>query len=244
MADAPSCAPSCGAFAFVVLALVVLLVGGTIGYVVFEGVSAWNGFLWALDTIATEGARNRPETVGGEITWVVLIVLGVGTLLYALVTLMELLVSGHLRSLLDERREQRAIDSLTDHVIICGFGRVGRQVARDLRAAGERYVVIDERPEHAEDARHVGVRFIEGERLRRRDAARPPGSSARGPSSPAWTPTPRTSSSCCPRASSTPTSRSSPARRRSAPSPSSCAPAPPASSRPTARAAPRWRASR
>ncbi len=149
-------------FAVVVLALVVLLAGGTIGYVTFEGVGARDGFLWALDTIATEGARNQPDTVGGEITWVLLIVLGVGTLLYALVTLVELLVSGRLRTLLDERREQRAIDSLTDHVIICGYGRVGRQVARDLRAAGERYVVIDERHEHAEDARHVGVRFIEG----------------------------------------------------------------------------------
>lgn len=158
----PDLRPFLRRFAFVVLALVVLLTGGTIAYVAFEDVSVWNGFLWALDTIATEGARNRPETVGGEITWVILIVLGVGTLLYALVTLVELLVSGRLRTLLDERREQRAIDALNDHVIICGYGRVGRQVARDLRAAGERYVVIDERPEHGEDARHVGVRFIEG----------------------------------------------------------------------------------
>ena len=149
-------------FAFVVLALVLLLALGTVAYTVFEQVNVWDGFLWSLDTIATEGARNKPDSAGGEITWVVLIVLGVGTLLYALVTLVELLVSGHLRTLLDERREQRAIDALTDHVIICGFGRVGRQVARDLRAAGERYVVIDPRPQYAEEARHVGVRFIEG----------------------------------------------------------------------------------
>jgi voltage-gated potassium channel len=149
-------------FAFVVLALVALLLAGTVAYTLFESVNVWDGFLWSLDTVATEGARNKPDSVGGEITWVVLIVLGVGTLLYALVTLVELLVSGHLRTLLDERREQRAIDALTDHVIICGFGRVGRQVARDLRAAGERYVVIDPRPQHAEEARHVGVRFIEG----------------------------------------------------------------------------------
>ena len=77
-------------------------------------------------------------------------------------TVVEVFVSGHLRTLLDERREQRAIDSLTGHVIICGYGRVGHQAARDLRAAGERYVVCDENPEHAEEARHVGVRFIEG----------------------------------------------------------------------------------
>jgi voltage-gated potassium channel len=144
------------------IALVALLAFGTVAYTVAEDVSPWDGFLWALDTIATEGARNRPDTVAGEIVWVTLIVLGVGTLLYALVTMVEVLVSGHLRTLLDERREQRAIDSLSGHVIICGYGRVGHQAARDLRAAGERYVVCDENPQHAEEARHVGVRFIEG----------------------------------------------------------------------------------
>jgi voltage-gated potassium channel len=143
-------------------ALVALLVAGAIAYTVFEDVGPWDGFLWALDTIATEGARNTPDSVPGEITWVILIVLGVGTLLYALVTAVELLVSGHLRTLLDDRREQRAIDALTDHVIICGFGRVGRQVARDIGAAGERYVVVDARAEHREAAHGVGVRFVEG----------------------------------------------------------------------------------
>jgi voltage-gated potassium channel len=144
------------------IAILALLSFGTLAYAITENVGIWDGFLWALDTIATEGARNRPDTVGGEIVWVLLIILGVGTLLYALVTVVEVLVSGHLRTLLDERREQKAIDSLTGHVIICGYGRVGHQAARDLRAAGERYVVVDELPEHAEEARHVGVRFIEG----------------------------------------------------------------------------------
>jgi voltage-gated potassium channel len=89
-------------------------------------------------------------------------VLGVGTLFYGLVSLTEFFVAGHLSGLLDERRQQRMIDSLTDHYLICGFGRVGRQVARDLRAAGSRYVVIDENPENREMATAVGVRFIEG----------------------------------------------------------------------------------
>ncbi len=144
------------------IAIVALLSYGTLAYTIAEDVGPWDGFLWALDTIATEGARNRPDTVAGEVVWVTLIILGVGTLLYALVTVVEVLVSGHLRTLLDEHREQRAIDSLTGHVIICGYGRVGHQAARDLRASGERYVVIDELPEHAEEARHVGVRFVLG----------------------------------------------------------------------------------
>ncbi len=149
-------------FAWVAVAVIVLLALGTVGYVVTEGVSPWNGFLWSLDTVATEGARNRPESTGGEIVWVVLIVLGVGTLLYALVTGVEVLVSGHVRTLLDDRREQHAIDALSDHVIICGFGRVGRQAGADLRAAGARYVVIDPHHENLEEARGVGVRLIEG----------------------------------------------------------------------------------
>src|SRR5450755_4692142 len=55
------------------------------------------------------------------------------------------------------------IDSLTDHHIICGFGRVGRQVARDLRAARAKYVVVDSRAENRELAEEVGVRFVEGD---------------------------------------------------------------------------------
>ncbi len=146
----------------VAVAVVTLLAFGTVAYTLSEDVSVWDGFLWSLDTIATEGARNRPQTVPGEIAWVILIVLGVGTLLYALVTVVEVFVSGHLRTLLDDRRGQRAIDALTGHTIICGFGRVGRQAARDLAAAGERYVVIDQSDEHREHAHGVGVRFIEG----------------------------------------------------------------------------------
>ena len=62
--------------------------------------------------------------------------LGIGTLFYALATVAEFFVSGQLSGVLEERRIEKMIDSFTDHYIVCGFGRVGRQVARDLRAAG------------------------------------------------------------------------------------------------------------
>jgi voltage-gated potassium channel len=142
--------------------IVALLAFGTIGFVVSEDVSAWSGFLWALDTVATVGSIPAPDDTGGQVVKVVLIVLGVGTLFYALVTVTEFFVAGHLGELLSERRMQKMIDSLSDHYIICGYGRVGRQVARDLRAAGARYVVIDESPENRELATGVGVRIISG----------------------------------------------------------------------------------
>jgi voltage-gated potassium channel len=139
-----------------------LIVLGTIGFVITEGTSVWNSFVWALDIVATVGSIQSPTDTGGEVVKAALIVLGVGTLLYALVSATEFFVAGHLSGLLEERRTSRMIDSLTDHYLICGFGRVGRQVARDLAAAGAKYVVIDSNPDNRELAQAVGVRFLEG----------------------------------------------------------------------------------
>ena len=145
------------------LLIVVLIAGGTAGLAITEDDGVWDAFQWALDTIATIGSHPRPETVAGQIVKVLLTVLGVGTLLYVLVSVTEVFVAGHLTELLAERRTLKAIEATSDHYIICGFGRVGRQVARDLRAAGARYVVVDALPENRELAAGIGVRFIEGQ---------------------------------------------------------------------------------
>jgi voltage-gated potassium channel len=141
-----------------------LLAIGTVGFSLIEHESAWNAFVRTLDTVATVGSIPSPRDTGGEVLSVVLIVLGVGTLFYALVTVTEFFVHGHLGRILAIRRAQRMIDSLTDHYLICGFGRVGRQVARDLRAAGGDYVVVDDNPDNREVAQAMGAgeRFVEG----------------------------------------------------------------------------------
>jgi voltage-gated potassium channel len=141
-------------------ALCVLLAGGTVAYSRAEHVDLWNSFIWSLDTIATTGALRPPSDDAGEIVKVVLTFLGVGTLFYALVSLTELVVTGELTGILSERRARRMTERLKDHYIVCGFGRVGRQVARDLRAAGAPYVVIDPDPANRDAAYAPGVRFI------------------------------------------------------------------------------------
>ena len=55
---------------------------------------------------------------------------GIGTVLYSLTLLVAIFVDGHVSTLLEGRRMQRHIDGLRDHVIICGFGRVGRASAQ------------------------------------------------------------------------------------------------------------------
>jgi voltage-gated potassium channel len=143
--------------------IVAVVLAGSTAFAISEDLSFWEAFRWSLDIVATVGSAAHPKTTAGEITSTLLIVVGVGTLFYGLVTVTEFFVAGHLAELLQERRTQRMIDATSDHFIICGYGRVGRQVARDLRAAGARYVIIDPDPENLEKAEGVGIRLIEGE---------------------------------------------------------------------------------
>jgi voltage-gated potassium channel len=140
-----------------------LLALGTVCLAVSEGVGLWYSFRWALDTAATVGGFPQPRGTGGQIVQVALVVMGVGTLFYALTMVAEFFVAGHLGDVLSARRTQRMIDSLSDHHIICGFGRVGRQVARDLTAARARYVVVDANGDNRHLVEDPGMCFIEGD---------------------------------------------------------------------------------
>jgi voltage-gated potassium channel len=141
----------------------ILLVGGTLGFVATEDTSVWGGVTWTLDTIATVGSVPAPESTGGQVVKAFLIALGVGTLYYALVSATEFFVAGHATGLLDARRRERVVDDISEHYLVCGFGRVGRQVVRDLRAAGASYVVIDHNPESLKVAEAAGVPWLQGE---------------------------------------------------------------------------------
>jgi voltage-gated potassium channel len=135
---------------------------GTVGFAITEDVSLWRGFVWSLDTTATIGSIPGPDNLSGEIVKTILIILGVGTLFYALVTIAEFFVAGHLGEILEERRTLKKIEELSDHHLICGFGRVGRQVARDLKSADVDFVVIDELEENKELADQLGALFLLG----------------------------------------------------------------------------------
>ena len=142
-------------------ALVGVVVLGTIAFCITEGTSVGYSFSWTLDTVTTLGAMPDPHDTAGRVVVVLLELFGIGTLFYGLATVAEFFVSGQLSGLLEERRNQRMIDTYSDHFIICGFGRVGRQVARDLGVAGVKHVVIDTNPSHRERAEVLGLRYLE-----------------------------------------------------------------------------------
>jgi voltage-gated potassium channel len=149
--------------AMLLAGVLALLLLGAAGYAASEGVGFWYAFRWSLDTAATVGGFPQPRSTAGQIVQVALVIVGVGTLFYALATVAELLAGGRLTEYLTARANQRMIRSLSDHHIICGFGRVGRQVARDLRAARAGYVIVDPDPDNRARAQALDVPFIEGD---------------------------------------------------------------------------------
>lgn len=128
-------------------ALVALVViGGTIGYWLL-GLTPVDALYQTVTTVTTVGFRELGEfETGAKVFTIVLIVVGVGTVLYTLSLGMQLLVEGHLRELLGRRRMDKQIDRLDGHVVLCGFGRVGRAVAADLAREGRDVVVVDSDP--------------------------------------------------------------------------------------------------
>ena len=139
-----------------------LVLAGALALSLFEDVSYWHGFRWALDTVATIGSIPEPDTVPGQITKIVLITFGVGTMFFVLVTMTEFFVAGHLSGLLDARRMQSKISQLSEHYLICGFGRVGQQIAHDLASEEVPFVVIDDNPEMRVHAEEMEVLIIDG----------------------------------------------------------------------------------
>ena len=127
--------------------LAAIILVGWVGYVLL-GFGALDALYQTVTTITTVGFREvEPLTGAGQIFTMVLILAGVGTALYTLTVLLELLVEGHLGQAMERRRMDKRIAALTGHVIVCGWGRVGRAIARELDTAGRAFVVIDNDPD-------------------------------------------------------------------------------------------------
>jgi len=139
------------------LALAVVVVGGTIGYLVL-GFGFLDAVYQTVITVTTVGF-GPPHTLGtgGKIFTIVLVLIGVGTALYTFSVTLEVLLEGHMRDLVRRRRMENNIAHMTDHVIVCGWGRVGREVARYLVNAGRQVVVVDRSADRIETVPHPTV---------------------------------------------------------------------------------------
>ena len=135
---------------FGLVAMVLVLVIGTGGYTAL-GLGLLDALYQTVTTVTTVGFREIGHFGAAEKIFTIgLILVGTGTVLFTFTVMLEALVEGQIRDLFGRRRMQRTIASLHNHVVICGWGRVGRALAEHLAAAGAEVVVIERDAERLE----------------------------------------------------------------------------------------------
>jgi len=144
--------------------LVIIIVGGVIGYVVIEDWSFVDALYMTIITVTTVGyAEVHPLTTTGRVFSIFLIVGGVSGALYALSGIAGYIIEGHLGTTLGRRRMERTIRKLKGHFILCGYGRVGQEIARIFTEEGIPFVVIDKNQESIASIEKNGGLYVFGD---------------------------------------------------------------------------------
>lgn len=148
------------------IGLILLVIGvGTAGYRLIEGWSFIDSFYMTIITISTVGFREIGEMgVNGKLFTAFLIISSFGTFAYAITSITRYLVGGEYRAYIKEYKFMKEINRMDNHVIICGFGRVGLQVANDINASGGQSVIIEKDAEVIEHYdSHGAYVFLKGD---------------------------------------------------------------------------------
>lgn len=151
-------------FQLSLLLLVLLTLGGALVYMLIEGWSFEDALYMTVITIGTVGYGEVAElSPAGRGFTIVLIILGIGTATSAISNAVSLALGPVLWLSLKQRRMKRMMRAMHDHYIVCGYGRMGRQITRDLQARNEPFVLIEADEETGETLARSDVPFLIGD---------------------------------------------------------------------------------
>jgi voltage-gated potassium channel len=141
-----------------------LVAVGTIGYHTIEGMIILDALYMTVTTISTVGfGEVHPLSHRGRAFTIGLILFGVSTMAWAAESMVKALLEDHVHHAWWRRRMERVIDRLSDHYIVCGYGRMGVQIGRELTRRALAFVVIERDPQVLEMLRQHSVLHVAGD---------------------------------------------------------------------------------
>jgi voltage-gated potassium channel len=147
--------------------LVIIVVIGVIGYELIEGWKFLDSLYMVMITITTVGYNEvHPLSSAGRIFTMFLMFGGVGGALYALSGIVGYVVEGNIGTEWELRKMKNRINALKDHFILCGFGRVGEEIAKTFKAEDVPFIVIDNRPDRLEQLSKSDYIYLAGDATR------------------------------------------------------------------------------
>jgi voltage-gated potassium channel len=147
-----------------IVLLLSVVVFGTIGYMLIEGWDVWDSLYMTVISVTTAGYKEvHPMSRTGELFTMVVLTIGVATVLYSFSFVMARVVEGDLESRWVRRRRERMLDELTNHFIVCGFGRMGLIVAQEFVRQGIPFVIIERDAERMQQAIDAGFLAVEAD---------------------------------------------------------------------------------
>jgi len=144
--------------------LFLIIASGTVGYSLIEGMTLFDSFYMTLITISTVGfGEITPLTPSGRFLTVVIIISGISLLTYSLGQIARVFIEGELQKLFGRKKLEKQISSLENHYIICGFGRIGEVVSRELADEAIGFVVIEKDEKKIEQLEREHFLYLAGD---------------------------------------------------------------------------------
>lgn len=130
-----------------------VIVVGVLGYRLLEGYSWLDAIYMVAITLSTVGYHEvHPLSPAGRIFTIFLLACGLGAVFYTAVAVVEKTVAGEFQRFLGRRRMQKQIDALTAHYIVCGFGRIGEVICRELASKPVPFVILEQLEDRVREA--------------------------------------------------------------------------------------------
>ncbi len=151
------------------LLLLGVTVVGTVGYMLLMGWNLLDALYMTTITIGTIGyeeVRDLSADPVGRLWTMILIIAGVGSLAYTASTVAQFIVEGTIGGYFGRRRMEGKIEKLSGHYILCGYGRVGREIAEEFASGGVEFVVIDQDESNSEECLRKGYLNLLGDASR------------------------------------------------------------------------------